>query len=114
MSMKSVRRSTRRRQLSVTLDGEAALAFERAREAATEVGACGEQASRFAEWLLGRAAESYALAAKHDRERFWKFDLQPRTFEESVAFDICHSLAENPEQFPLLKRKRAPHEEGHQ
>lgn len=112
MSKKIGEWNGKKRKFEFELEGGAALAFEKALFGIrVELGHNPRFApNAFAAWLLERAAESYAEADRFSRSTYWKFELKPRSFEESVASDICWDLEKDPTQFPKRKRVRAPHQ----
>jgi hypothetical protein len=76
-------------KLQITLEGDDALAFLRARAEAVRYGI---PPARVGHALLARAAEAYAQA-DDTRGRFWAFELRARTPEERAVFDLLHPLS---------------------
>lgn len=91
-----------KRKLQLTLEGDAALAFQRARAAfvQNQLGgqeeASGRGDSQFAAWLLHRASDAYAVAPAHVAVRYWQFELRLATPEEDAAFNVLHALRHAP------------------
>lgn len=93
-------------RIEVELHGEEALAFYRAFEMSQiPVAVCGGRKKRFAEWMLARASEAYAVASMPDRCSYWIFDLRPRTAEESKVYHVLEAA----EKSRVLEAGRIDH-----